>query len=84
MRPAKKRIQAPAPFHEEDLLRLELQVAKRADKLWRRAGCRSGRDLIHWLQAESEVLGRHFGFERLAAAALAEDRLDSRRLWVLT
>ena len=64
---------APAPFQENDLLELELMVAKRADRLWRRAGYGRGRDLVHWLQAEREVLGRLFGLEQPAEALLATD-----------
>jgi hypothetical protein len=59
------------PFQDGDLLRLELQVAKRADKLSQRAGCGHGKDLVHWLQAEKEVLGHYFGFERTQAANTA-------------
>jgi hypothetical protein len=61
MNPAKIPATTEASFHEADLLRLELRVAKRADKLWLMAGRGRGRDLVHWLQAESEVLGQHFG-----------------------
>jgi hypothetical protein len=60
-----------APFHDADLLRLELLVAKRADRLWRRSGCTGGKDLLHWLQAEREVLGRHFPASRPKPLELA-------------
>jgi hypothetical protein len=56
MKPAKKRTPSSTARDEGDLLQLELQIAKRADTLWRRGGCRSGSDLVHWLQAEREVL----------------------------
>ena len=41
----------------EDLDRLELQIARRADELTLRGGVR-GRDLEHWLQAEREIIWR--------------------------
>jgi hypothetical protein len=64
---------APAPFRENDLLELELMVAKRADRLWRRAGYRPGMDLVHWLQAERDVLERLFDLERPMGALLAAE-----------
>jgi hypothetical protein len=63
-----------APFQDSDLLRLELLVAKRADRLWRMAGCASGRDLLHWLQAESDILERYFMAERQKSKVLAAAR----------
>jgi len=54
-------------YHERDLLRLELQIAKRADTLWLTAGQGRGSDLMHWLQAESEVLGRYLESDAVAA-----------------
>jgi hypothetical protein len=59
MKPAKKTTPLSGAREEIDLLELELQIAKRADTLWRRGGCRSGRDLVHWLQAEREVIQSH-------------------------
>lgn len=44
----------PASAEEDDLLRLEMKVAQRADEL--RHGIR-GRDLECWLQAEREIFG---------------------------
>jgi hypothetical protein len=58
MKAAKNRNRVSAPFRDGDLLEFELQIARRADTLWRISGYCSGRDLIHWLQAESEVLER--------------------------
>ena len=47
---------AAAP--DDDLLKLEMHVARRADILAQgRSGDRDA-DLAHWLQAEREVLGR--------------------------
>jgi len=63
MNPANSRIHSLDASRGSDLLQLELQVARRADKLWRMAGCRRGKDLAHWLQAEGEVLERFFGVE---------------------
>jgi hypothetical protein len=68
MKPTKKKAPVSADFEESDLLRLELMVARRADRLWRRAGYCSGYDLTHWLQAEAEVLGRYFALEQPMAA----------------
>jgi hypothetical protein len=74
MKTAKRIDPSPAPFQEVDLLRLELLVAKRADRLWTMAGCGRGRDLVHWLQAESEVLRQHFGHEEHADSVLVAER----------
>lgn len=41
---------------EEDLLRLEIRIARRADELSRSGSGVRERDLEHWLQAEREVL----------------------------
>jgi hypothetical protein len=71
MKPKKKGPKAPSSFEEADLLSLELRVARHADRLWRSAGYRRGRDLIYWLQAESAVLAKHFGLERATAAMLS-------------
>ena len=57
-----------------DLLRLEIQIAKRADKLWQMAGQGRGSDLMHWLQAENEVLGRYLGPKPLVEALAAADQ----------
>jgi hypothetical protein len=74
MKLGKKKIQVPAPKQDDDLLRLELRVAKRADKLWQRAGYCAGKDLIHWQKAEGEVLERYFRLERPIAAGLATEQ----------
>lgn len=47
---------SPVAFADDELLRLEFQVAQRADELSHRDGCERGRDLEHWLQAEREIL----------------------------
>jgi hypothetical protein len=78
MNPAKLRIHSLDASRGSDLLQLELQVARRADKLWRMAGCRRGKDLTHWLQAEGEVLKRYFEVEepkrrKMKAASPAGD-----------
>jgi len=50
---------APVVFiDEDDLLRLELKVAKRADELSEESGRIRGKDLEHWLRAEQEVFER--------------------------
>jgi hypothetical protein len=74
VKPPKKTTQSPAPSLEGDLLRLELRIARRADRLWRKAGYCRGRDLIHWLQAETEVLERHFAIERAMGAMLPAEQ----------
>ena len=74
MNPAKISSTTAASFLEADLLSLELRVAKRADKLWQLAGRGRGRDLVHWLQAESEVLGQHFGPGPAVEALLSAER----------
>ena len=68
MKTRRKRARAAASLLECDLTKLELRIAKRADKLWQSAGYCRGRDLILWLQAESEVLNRYFGLEQTLAA----------------
>jgi hypothetical protein len=70
MKPATKEGRVSVQCLESELLRLELMIARRADRLWRRAGRCSGCDLIHWLQAESEVFGRYFGLEQPLKAML--------------
>ena len=71
---ARKTTQPPAPSLEGELLRLELRIARRADRLWRKAGYCSGKDLIHWLQAEAEVLEGHFAVERTMGAMLPAEQ----------
>jgi hypothetical protein len=71
MKPRKRTTKAQPSIEEDDLLRLELRVARHADKLWRSAGYLGGRDLIYWLQAETAVIAKHFGLERAAAAMLS-------------
>lgn len=73
MRRATREARLPESFSEGDLTRLELQIAKRADKLWRNAGFCRGRDLVHWLQAEGEVLERYVFSGRTADAEMALD-----------
>jgi len=48
----------PASAPEDDLLQLQLEVAQRADELWRTEGGHRGSDLEFWLRAEREVLER--------------------------
>jgi hypothetical protein len=62
------------PFRDSDLLRLELLVAKRADRLSRMAGCADGGDLTHWLQAERDILERYFTAKRPELKVLAAAR----------
>jgi hypothetical protein len=42
-------------FPADELSRLELSIAQRADRLARLDGAERGKDLQHWLQAEREV-----------------------------
>ena len=65
MKPKKKGPKAPSPFKEADLLSLELRVARHADRLWRSAGYRGGRDRIYWQQAESAVIAKHFAAHKI-------------------
>jgi hypothetical protein len=55
----------------DDLLQLEMRIAQRADELRSHAGYPGGTDLIHWMQAEREVLESYLG-AREPAAALAD------------
>ncbi len=68
MKPSEDTTPARQPFPEGELLSLELKIAKRADTLWMMAGQGRGSDLMHWLQAESEVLGQYLESGALAAA----------------
>jgi hypothetical protein len=43
---------------DDDLLKLEIHVARRADVLAQGSASDRGADLAHWLQAECEVLGQ--------------------------
>jgi hypothetical protein len=74
MKARTKKTQGPSPLEVDALLQLELKVAKRADNLWRSAGYGSGEDLVHWLQAEREVLEQQFGVKRPTPALLAAGR----------
>ncbi len=74
MKPPKNITPTEVSFQEGDLLRLEIQIAKRADKLWQMAGQGRGSDLMHWLQAENEVLGRYLGPKPLVEALAAADQ----------
>jgi uncharacterized protein YqeY len=58
---------------EGELMLLELEVARRADSLWRNSGSAKGSDLVHWLQAENEILGRYMA-EDHPSEAMAEAR----------
>ncbi len=58
-----------AHLAEGALAQLELQVARRADSLWRESGSTRGSDLIHWLQAENEILGRYIADEHPVEAS---------------
>jgi hypothetical protein len=60
-----------APLPEEELERLELRVARRADSLCRDSGGTMGSDLVHWLQAENEILGRYLADDH-PSQAMAE------------
>jgi Protein of unknown function (DUF2934) len=74
VKPSKNISQTQASFQEGDLLRLEIQIARRADKLWQMTGQGRGSDLIHWLQAENEVLGQYLGPEPRVEALAAADQ----------
>ena len=47
---AKKTVQLTAISHPDRSL-----VAQRAYEIWQREGCPEGRDMEHWLRAESEL-----------------------------
>jgi len=55
----------PGVFSEDDLLKLELAVAHRADEIWKTEGQGRGSDLEFWLRAEREVITHHC-FEALS------------------
>jgi hypothetical protein len=74
MKPGRKKVRGRTLLRVGDLTRLELMIAKRADMLWKSAGYCRGRDLIHWLQAESEILNRYFLLEQPMDVELAVDR----------
>jgi hypothetical protein len=56
MNTAHKNQYVPASQMEDDLSQLQLEVAHRADELWRREGNGRGSDVEFWLQAEREVI----------------------------
>jgi hypothetical protein len=63
-----KNIEPATPASADDeLLKLQLRVARRADELSQENGREPQKDLEHWLQAEREVLTN-----RTAVAALAQ------------
>jgi hypothetical protein len=58
-----------AHLPDGELAQLELRVARRADSLWRESGGSKGSDLIHWMQAENEVLGSYMSDDHPVGAA---------------
>jgi hypothetical protein len=48
-------------FHDDELLRLELLVARRADELVRLSGSQINRNSECWVQAEAEMRRMFFG-----------------------
>ena len=59
----------------EGHLRLQEQIERRANELWRAGGCRDGTSLSDWLQAEREVLEqRARAYQRRVATAAAAGR----------
>ena len=46
----------PALPMEDDLSQLQLEVAHRADEIWRSEGNGRGSDIEFWLRAEREVM----------------------------
>ncbi len=60
---------APAGSDGDDLLQIEMLIAHRADELSQGAGGGGGTDLIHWIQAEREVLERYLCREQSASVA---------------
>jgi hypothetical protein len=52
----------------DDLLQLEMRIAQRADELRSHGGYPGGTDLVHWMQAEREVLEGYLGARDTAAA----------------
>ncbi len=67
----------------EGHLRLQEQIERRANELWRAAGCRDGTSLSDWLQAEREVLEQRARAYQLrvstAAAAGQTQRISASR-----
>ncbi len=52
LHPAKR----PLAAAEDDLLRLEMRIAQRADQLWKSEGKARSNGLQHWLRAEREII----------------------------
>jgi len=52
----------------DDLLLIEMRIAQRADELRTNCGCPVGTDLIHWMQAEREVLDGYLGLAEPATS----------------
>ncbi|HEY1764941.1 MAG TPA: hypothetical protein VGF85_08445 [Opitutaceae bacterium] len=84
MRSPKKTIPSPNVREETDLLALELQIAKRADKLRKRGGCSRGKDLVLWLQAERDVLKTFKRPGRSMAALPQAHNVGSRETWLVS
>lgn len=57
----------------DDLLRLEMRIAQRADELRSNCGYPGGTDLVHWMRAEREVLESYLGSRETAAALVDAD-----------
>ncbi len=47
------------------------EIARRAYQIWQAAGCPSGRDREHWLQAEAELRAKYQGRQKPAASSLS-------------
>jgi DUF2934 family protein len=55
-------------FRVEEHFRVQQQIERRANELWRAGGCRHGTALNDWLQAESEVVEQFVQVCLLAAS----------------
>lgn len=58
MKTKDRKVAASTVTARDDLLRLEIRIAQRADQLWNQDGRDRCNGLKHWLQAEREIFAR--------------------------
>jgi Protein of unknown function (DUF2934) len=72
--PSRGKIVEGVVFRVEEHFRVQQQIERRANELWRAGGCRHDTALNDWLQAEGEVVEQFIRVCLLAASS----SLDSR------
>jgi len=84
---SQSRMDGAPVFTADDHLWVQVEIEKRAHRLWRAGGCRESVALSDWLQAEGEVLEqfilgfaqRHSGRETPSTKSKTPPRRASKR-----